>query len=234
MASWFSDKLPPNTRIVTLTSGFTSEEIALEFLKHYIQNSNAGPDADWKLMLMNNHETHLTSEFIALANDNHIRPYLLISHLTHIMQPLDVGIFGPYKHWHDKAIQEAIAVSFIEYSVNQFLRDLNKIRQNACKASNVLHAFKKFGMWSINVERCIELFKKFNSDSPQISEPQLSLLRQLDSLTAVKTSLDQWNEKIQKFMQWSDSLRANEFNQFITHSKEIFADQLVKGTKLKM
>ncbi len=44
-----------------------------------------------------------------------------------------------------------------------------------------------------------------------------------------------WIEwEIQKFMQWSDSVRANEFNKFIAHSKEISADQLVKGTKLIM
>jgi hypothetical protein len=49
-------------------------------------------------MLMNNHESHMTPEFIALANENHIRPFPLIPHLTHCMQPLDVGVFQSYKH----------------------------------------------------------------------------------------------------------------------------------------
>ena len=49
-------------------------------------------------MLMNNHDSHLTSEFVKLANDNHIRSYSLISHLTHCLQSLDVGIFQSYKH----------------------------------------------------------------------------------------------------------------------------------------
>ena len=191
MTSWFSNEFFSNTHIVISTSGFILEEIAIEFLKHYIQNSNTRPDADWKLMFMNNHETHLTSEFIALTNDNHIRLYPLISHLTHCMQSLDVGIFQPYKHWHSRAIWDAIAVSFIAYSINQFLRYLNKIRQNACKATNILHAFKNFEMWSINVKRCVELFKKFNLDLSQMIESQLSLLRQLNSLTAIETSLDE-------------------------------------------
>ncbi len=142
-------------------------------------------------MLMDNHGSHLTPEFISLTNDNHIRPYPLIPHLTHCMQPLDVGIFDPYKHWHTRAIREAIAVSFVEYSINQFLRDLNKIRQNACKATNILHAFKKSGMWPINVDRCVELFKKYHPDPPQMIEPKLPLLRQMAPLAAMKTSLDQ-------------------------------------------
>ena len=53
---------------------------------------------------MNNHESHETAEFAKLANDNHILSYSLISHLTHCMQPLDVGVFQPYKHWHDRVI----------------------------------------------------------------------------------------------------------------------------------
>ena len=60
-------------------------------------------------MLMDNHGTHCTPEFIKLANENHIRPLPLIPHLTHCMQPLDVGVFQPYKHWHDKAIQYVLA-----------------------------------------------------------------------------------------------------------------------------
>ncbi len=232
--SWFSKELFLNTRIVISISGFTSKEIALEFLKHYIQNSNARSNPDWKLMNMNNHESRLTFEFISLINDNHIRLYSLISHLTHCMQSLDVDIFDSYKHWHIRAIRKVIAMSFVEYSINQFLRDLNKIRKNACKVTNILHAFEKFDMWSINVKRCVKLFKKYHFDSSQMIESKLSLLRQMTSLTAMKTSFDQWNEKIQKFMQWSDSLRVKKVNEFITHSKEIFANQLVKETKLKM
>ena len=60
-------------------------------------------------MLMDNHGTHCTPEFIKLANEIHIRPLPLIPHLTHCMQPLDVGVFQPYKHWHDKAIQDVLA-----------------------------------------------------------------------------------------------------------------------------
>jgi hypothetical protein len=89
-------------------------------------------------------------------------------------------------------------------------------------------------MWLINVENCVQLFKKYNPNSLQIFESQLSLLRQLNSLTAMKTSLDRWNEKIQKFRQWSDSLRANKFNEFIAHLKEMseFEDLIKKINKL--
>lgn len=85
MASWFDEDLPPGTRIVVSESGFTNDNIAVEFLKHYIANSDAGPDADWKILLMDNHGSHMTPEFSLLANENHIRPFTFIPHLTHVM-----------------------------------------------------------------------------------------------------------------------------------------------------
>lgn len=93
MESWFSEYLPEGTKILTSKSGFTSDEIALEYLQHFIDNSDAAPDADWKLILMDNHSSYITPEFALLANKYHIRPFTFIPHLTHCMQPLDVGIF---------------------------------------------------------------------------------------------------------------------------------------------
>jgi hypothetical protein len=49
-------------------------------------------------MLMNNHESHIILEFIAFANENHIRSFSLIVHFTHCMQSLNVKIFQFYKH----------------------------------------------------------------------------------------------------------------------------------------
>ena len=123
--------------IITSESGFTNDQIAIEFLKHLIMHTNAGPHSEWKLLLMDNYGSHETSEFVKLANDNHILLYPLIAHLTHCMQPLDVGIFQPYKHWHDVAIQDALANLDIEYGIRSFLQDLPTIRENTFKKRTI-------------------------------------------------------------------------------------------------
>lgn len=63
-------------------------------------------------MLMDNHGSHCTPEFIALANQNHIHPYPLMPPLTHCIQPLDVGVSKPYELWRDVAFRDAL-VEFI-------------------------------------------------------------------------------------------------------------------------
>jgi hypothetical protein len=42
---------------------------------------------------MDNHGSYTTPKFIQLANNNYILPYPLLPHLTHCIQPLDIGVF---------------------------------------------------------------------------------------------------------------------------------------------
>jgi hypothetical protein len=219
---------------VSSDSGFTSDKIAVEYLRHYIQHSDAGFDAEWKLMLMNNHGSHVTPEFIALVNENHIRPFPFIPHLTHCMQPLDVGVFGPYKHWHTKAIVKAVSQSFIEYSLSHFLNDLTKIRNNTFKKDTIRGAFAQSGMWPFDPEKCIGLFHKFN---PKASEPRLPLLRQNQGqeLAQMTNALENhWGPKIARNMQWSDLIHEDEFNSFISQSKRVVSDSILKESELCM
>jgi hypothetical protein len=43
MANWFSPRMDPDMLILTSEKGFTNNEIAVTWLKHFIQHSNAGP-----------------------------------------------------------------------------------------------------------------------------------------------------------------------------------------------
>ena len=95
MTDWFPKELHPETYIMTSETGFTNNQIAIAFLKHFIKYTDTG---EWKLLLMDNHGSHETPEFIQLANENHILPYPLLAHLTHCMQSLDVGCFQLYKY----------------------------------------------------------------------------------------------------------------------------------------
>ena len=112
---------------------------------------------------MNNHESHETAEFLKLANNNHILPYSLIPHLTHCMQPLDIGVFQPYKHWHDRAMQDALTELSFQYNIRSFLHNLPTIRANTFKKTTIRHAFRKSGMWPIDTKQYLKQLKTYNS-----------------------------------------------------------------------
>lgn len=170
----FPEGLPKGTRIIPSENGLTPEKRALEFLKHYIESSDSGPEADWKLMLTNYEGGHYTPEFIALANANHIRPYPLIPHLMHCMQPIDVGVLQPYRYEHDEAIRDALLEFSTEFTLLRFLGDLTKIRDNTFEKSTIRRAFEKSGMWPISAAKCVEQLKILTPNIEETAKEPLS------------------------------------------------------------
>src|SRR5580692_15904 len=159
MESWYREKLPNKELILLSESGFTSDILSYRFLEHFIQHTSAGSDQPYKLLLMDNHGSHIMPEFVLLAIQNNIVPSSFPAHLTQCMQPLDVGIFQVYKHWHTKAIQSALETLDFDYTVSSFLRDLSEIRFKTFTKQIVKGAFAKSGMWPVNSQQVQDLWQ---------------------------------------------------------------------------
>ncbi len=122
----------------------------------------------------------------------------------------------------------------MKYSIEQFLNDLTKIRNNTFKALIIRHVFEKFEMWSINEKQCIKQLKHFNKHV-ETTKLTLSLLRQTHDLIDSQHELkNQWDFKIADNMQWSDLVREKKFRDFINSTKQIIVNSLFKETKLQM
>ena len=98
MESWYHESLSGTERILLSESGYTNDQLAMEWLQHFIYHTGSSRDSDPKVLLLDSHTSHCTPEFTILASENNILIYAFPSHLTHILQPLNVGIFQPYKH----------------------------------------------------------------------------------------------------------------------------------------
>ena len=239
MADWFSPEMDLDSTIITSEKGFTNDQIAIEFLKHFIKHSNTGPHSEWKLLLMDNHGSHEIPEFLKLANENCILPYPLIPHLTHCMQPLDVGIFQPYKHWHNVAIRDSLAGLSTEYGIRSFLRDLPTIRENTFKKRTIRHAFKKSGMWPIDSKQCLKQLKTFNppnkpksklsNDSNDIASLILPMLPQTPM--EVEKGLGKWNKHLGPRC---SSPSRPEWDSFVQGSLQVLAQSQLQEQELRI
>ena len=172
MLDWFTQNLDPDIVVYTSEAGFTSNDLAIRYIQHFIKHTKSGPDSRWKILLMDNHGSHETGDIIRLAYDNKILLYPLLAHLTHCMQPLDVGCFQPYKHWHDKAIKESLAKFDTEYGIRSFLRDLPEIRAKTFKKDTIHHAFRDSGMWPVSPKRCIDKLKVYKPPEEELDLPR--------------------------------------------------------------
>lgn len=85
LQDWFQDGHSQGIWIIPTPNRFIDDKVAIAWLKYYIEHFNLGPDADWKLILMDNHGSHYIAKFVALINKYNICPCPLIAHLIHCM-----------------------------------------------------------------------------------------------------------------------------------------------------
>lgn len=147
MENWLVDELIGDETIACSPTGYTNNSLALNYLDHLIKHTNAGPNKSWKLLLLDGHESHMTDAFQLKALESNIKPFYYPSHLTHALQPLDVGVFRPWKHYHNLAIQDATRHLGFQYTITSFFKDLTSIRRQALKPYTIVNAFRASGMW---------------------------------------------------------------------------------------
>lgn len=96
---------PPGSVGSANKSGWSNETIFLDYLKHFI--AAVKPTQEEKvLIIMDNHETHITVPAINLAKENGIVLLTMPPHTSHKLQPLDRTVFGPYKTYYGEACND--------------------------------------------------------------------------------------------------------------------------------
>ncbi|CAG4995819.1 unnamed protein product [Parnassius apollo] len=103
------------------------------------------------VLLMDSHSAHIGAEVLKVAKDNQVYLFTFPAHCTHLLQPLDVGIFKPLKsYWRD--------------SMNRYMNDnprdapnrsifhsiMNPAFISAFTEKNIENAFKKTGICPLN------------------------------------------------------------------------------------
>lgn len=86
-------KLEKGVRVVLSDSGYINKEISLIYLDHMILRTNTGLEKPPKVLLIDRHGSYMDPEFILKATAYNTHPYPFPGHLTHVLQPFDVGVF---------------------------------------------------------------------------------------------------------------------------------------------
>jgi len=170
MENWIADELTGEEKISCSLTGYTNNSLVMDYLDHLIEYTHAGPEKPWKLLLLDSHESHIYLPFQLKAAENHIKLFWFPSHLTHILQPLDVGIFRPWKHYHSMAIQSALRSLDFEYTVTSFFRDLTTIRKQTMQKHTILNSFKESGMWPVSLKAALKKMRSYQKRKRSVTE----------------------------------------------------------------
>jgi hypothetical protein len=195
MESWYKELTARGVQVLLSETGYTNTKLSLEYLDHL--NRYLPPERP-KVLLMDQHGSYMDPLFTLKALEYSIIPYAFPGHLTHILQPLDVGVFQPYKHWHQKAVQYAIRSLDFDYTIASFFRDLEEIRLQTFKKGTIQGAFRKAGIWPIDVEMAIQKMKVYQPSitlkSPKLPTSKLTPRKfgeAESSISQLQTDLEQ-------------------------------------------
>ncbi|RPB02209.1 hypothetical protein L873DRAFT_1674099, partial [Choiromyces venosus 120613-1] len=99
--------LDDNVLLAISESSYSNDRLALEWISHFDRFSSARCIGAFCLLLLDGYGSHCTREFISYCSEKKIIPFCLPPHTILILQPLDVVVFQPLKHFHAEVIDYA-------------------------------------------------------------------------------------------------------------------------------
>ncbi|KAK4095700.1 DDE-domain-containing protein [Parathielavia hyrcaniae] len=138
--------LDDGSSLTTSPSGYTDDQIALEWFDHWERNSRPFNREEERLLVLDNHGSHCTIEFFQRCVTANVILFLLPPHTTHLVKPLDVGIFQICKHVHQQHILKQVNYGVVDYGKENFLDGLRYIREKAMTKNNNESAWRKSGL----------------------------------------------------------------------------------------
>ncbi|XP_072376145.1 uncharacterized protein [Diabrotica undecimpunctata] len=95
---YLGDEYPTSTMALGNKKAWITSDFFSKVLKHFANSVKCSVESK-VLLLLDNHESHISVEAIKLCREKGIVSLYFPSHTTHRTQPLDVAVFGPFKSY---------------------------------------------------------------------------------------------------------------------------------------
>ena len=171
LEKWGHNDLAEDILLATSESGYSNDILALEWLRHFDFHSRKTQIGAKRLLIMDGFGSHMTYEFWLYAKNNDIVLFRLPAHSTHLTQPLDVGLFQPFKHYHTEAIDGAVRAGNVEFDKLDFLAAFQKIRAQTFMESTIRSAWKNTGLIPYNPQVVLSKIAAIQNSTRPVTPP---------------------------------------------------------------
>ncbi|KAJ6262132.1 hypothetical protein Dda_2937 [Drechslerella dactyloides] len=156
LASWYTaTKLPADWVIALSDNGWTTNELALQWLQHFDKFTAQRCYSDYRLLVLDGHESHHSAAFELYCQEHKIVTICMPPHSSHILQPLDIGCFGPLKQAYSKEVESLIRAHINHISKLEFLSGFHKAFTAAITPKNIRSSFAGAGIVPYNPDRVL-------------------------------------------------------------------------------
>ncbi|CAG5051853.1 unnamed protein product [Parnassius apollo] len=138
----------PNSLTRLSPKGWINADLFYEWLKFFDRNI---PPTRPVMLIMDSHASHIAPKILDYAKSHQIILFTMPAHTSHILQPLDVGVFRPLKAAWRAELQN--------YKVNNptsvptrfdFHKFLTPVYEQCFTPTNIRAGFRKAGIYPIN------------------------------------------------------------------------------------
>jgi len=133
------------------------ERIALEWVKMVFLPGMVPEDPrDWRLLVIDGHYMHTTVDFMWECFSNKVYIVFLPAHTSHILQPLDVGLFHPLKQAFQKHLHQLGQHDLsLVMAKKRFLYCYYKAREEVITEENIHSGWRAAGLWLVSRIRAL-------------------------------------------------------------------------------
>jgi hypothetical protein len=156
---------------LTSNSGWTSDAHAYELLTTLLEPETCRNDDKRRLLLLDGHGSHLTARFIAFCLDQNIDLVCLPPHTSHLLQPLDVGIFSPLKRELSAEIEKLFRLDTRRVPRIEWTEAYITARAKAFLSRNIESSFRASGIYPLSPITILSTLRMPTSTHPTTPPP---------------------------------------------------------------
>ncbi|GBP27162.1 hypothetical protein EVAR_15935_1 [Eumeta japonica] len=101
--SFMLNGTPVGTLGLAQPTGWMNSDLFPEVMKYFVKVT-ASTKENPSLLIVDNHDSHLAPAVLNIAKDNGVTLLTIPPHSSHILQPLDVSVFGPLQTYYNAAM----------------------------------------------------------------------------------------------------------------------------------
>jgi hypothetical protein len=111
----------PNGHITISDNGWTDNKLFLEWLERCFEpeTRKLHGDSEYRMLIVDGHASHISTDAIRFCIKHKIVLFNLPAHSTHLLQPLDVGIFASLAIAYKQRLLSRIRPGALSYHIDK-------------------------------------------------------------------------------------------------------------------
>ena len=148
----------------------------MEWIKHFesVTQKQLQSLDNYRLLLCDGHDSHVSADFVSFCIHHHIDLLFLPPHSSHILQPLDVGIFSPLKHAISAQTSRLIRSGISRIQKVEWVERFIVVREEAITTQNILAGWRGAGLFFENMHRILIQLSNYQDPIFVINTPLLN------------------------------------------------------------